>query len=589
MLNAMLCRRSSLLAFLLLALVIAVTNFGQRVHAFEQPEGASAIASRPLVTAKKHMVVAANPLAAEAGLAMLRKGGSAIDAAIATQMVLNLVEPQSSGIGGGAFLLYWDKAGKTLTSVDGRETAPLAATPDLFLDKNGKPLPREQAMESGLSVGTPGVLAALALAHEKYGKLPWSDLFQPAIALSREGFAVSPRLAKLLAEAKPESFAPEARAYLFNAEGRPWPSGYRLANPALAETFDLIARQGPKAFYQGDLAKEIADAVQHDPRGPGKLTAEDLAKYRAKLREPLCVPYRAYEICGAGPPSSGAVAVSQVLALIAPFDLGQNPLTAEPVHLIAEAERLAFADRARYLADPDFVSIPVKGLLDPAYLNQRRALIAPDRSAPHVTAGEPPNARQGTFGRDATQESIGTSQISIVDDDGNALSMTTTIEQSFGSRLMVRGFLLNNQLTDFSFLPTDEDGRPAANRVEPGKRPRSSMDPTIVFASGRELRYVLGSPGGPAIVLFVVKGLIGLIDWRLDPQAAADLVNFGSTGEEFILEPDAGFDGLATDISKLGHQVKRVSLTSGLHIIAVTDKGLEGGADKRREGLAIGD
>jgi len=570
-------------------LALLAFGAGANLHAFEQPEGASAIASRPLVKAKKHMVVAANPLAAEAGLAMLRKGGSAIDAAIATQMVLNLVEPQSSGIGGGAFLLYWDKAGKSLTSIDGRETAPAAATSDLFLDKDGKPLPREQAMESGLSVGTPGVPAALALAHEKYGKLPWADLFQPAIEMSRQGFAVSPRLAALIAEEKAESFGPQARAYFFDMQGRPWPSGYRLTNPALAETLELIAKHGPQAFYEGEIAKDIASAVQHDPRGPGKLSAEDLANYRAKEREPLCILYRAFEICSVGPPSSGGIAVSQVLSLLTPFDLGERPLQPEPTHLIAEAERLAFADRTRYLGDPDFVPVPVKGLLDPAYLTQRRALIAPDRSAPHVTAGEPPNARQGAFGRDATQESVGTSQISIVDDDGNALSMTTTIEQQFGSKLMVRGVLLNNQLTDFSFVPTDADGRPAANRVEPGKRPRSSLDPTIVFGNDRQVRFVLGSPGGAAIILYVVKGLIGLIEWHLDPQQAADLVNFGSTGDEFILEPDSDVDGLATDMSTLGHQVKRTSLTSGLHIIAVTDKGLEGGADKRREGLAVGD
>jgi gamma-glutamyltranspeptidase / glutathione hydrolase len=585
MLRAMRPARFILAAFF----TLLAFGAGPNLHAFEQPEGASAIASRPLVTAKKHMVVAASPLAAEAGLAMLRKGGSAIDAAIATQMVLNLVEPQSSGIGGGAFLLYWNKAGGILSSIDGRETAPAAATPDLFLDKDGKPLPREQAMESGLSVGTPGVLAALALVHEKYGKLPWADLFQPAIALSRHGFAVSPRLAKLIAEEKRESFAPEARAYFFDTQGRPWPSGYQLTNPALTQTFELIARNGSRIFYEGEIAKDIATAVQHDPRGSGKLSVEDLANYRTKEREPLCIPYRAFEICGAGPPSSGAVAVSQVLALIASFDLGDHPLQPEPTHLIAEAERLAFADRARYLGDPDFVPVPVKGLLDPNYLAQRRVLIAPDRSAPHVTAGEPPNARQGAFGPDRTQESVGTSQISIVDDDGNALSMTTTIEQSFGSRLMVRGFLLNNQLTDFSLLPTSEDGRPAANRVEPGKRPRSSLDPTIVFANGRQVRFVLGSPGGSSIILYVVKGLIGLIDWHLDAQQAADLINFGSSGDEFILEPDPGFDDLAADMSKLGHSVKRSSMTSGLHIIAVTDKGLEGGADKRREGLAVGD
>jgi gamma-glutamyltranspeptidase/glutathione hydrolase len=557
-------------------------------RAFEQPEARSGVAPKPLVTAKHHMVVAANPLAAEAGLAVLRKGGSAIDAGIAVQMVLNLVEPQSSGIGGGAFILYWDAANKRLTSIDGRETAPMAATPELFLDADGKPLPVKAAMESGLSVGTPGVLAALALEHEKYGKLPWAELFQRAIALAR-GFAVSPRLAKLLAEAKPESFAPGARAYFFDAQGRPWPLGYKLANPALADTFATIARDGPKAFYDGAIANDIATAVQHDPRGAGKLAASDLASYRAKERAPVCIAYHIYEVCGPAPPSSGAITASQVLGLIAPFDLGSTPLAPKAVHLIAEAERLAYADRARYLADADFVTIPTVGLLDRSYLDQRRTLIDPDRVLDHAQAGTPPNSRQGAFGLDATRESVGTSQISIVDDDGNALSMTTTVEQSFGSRIMVRGFLLNNELTDFSFLPTDEDGRPVANRVEPGKRPRSSMDPTLVFEGDRHLRYVLGSPGGAAIILYVLKAIVGLTDWQLDPQAAASLVNFGGTGDEVIVEQGASGDGLAHDMEQLGHKVSRQDFTSGLHIIGVTEQGLEGGADPRREGVALGD
>lgn len=559
------------------------------LRALEQPEGTSGFAPKPLVKAKQHMVIAAHPLAAEAGLAILRKGGSAIDAGIATQMVLNLVEPQSSGIGGGAFILYWDQAAKQLASFDGRETAPASATPELFLDADGKPLPRDAAMAGGLSVGVPGVLAVLKLAHDKYGKLPWAELFQPAIALAREGFPISPRFAKLLAEADPQSFTPEARAYFFDAERRPWPVGYKLTNPALAATFETIAREGPASFYDGDIARDIAKAVQNDPRRPGKLTVEDLASYRAKEREPVCVPYRAYRVCGAGPPSSGGVTVGQVLALIAPYDLGPAPLGPRPAHLIAEAERLALADRARYLADSDFVPAPVAGLLDPHYLAERRALIDPERAQANVAAGSPPNTRQGAYGLDFTQERAGTSQISIVDDQGDAFSMTTSIEYAFGARSMVRGFLLNNQLTDFSFVPVDEEGRPVANRVEGGKRPRSSMDPTMVFDDGGGLRYVLGSPGGPAIILFNVKAVLALIDWRLDAAQASALVNFGSTKDAVLLEPGAAWDPLAASLAERGHEVRRVSLTSGQHIVAVTPDGLEGGADPRREGVALGD
>jgi gamma-glutamyltranspeptidase/glutathione hydrolase len=570
------------------ALLLAFGAPGLR--AFEQPEAESGFTAKPLVTAKHHMVVAANQLAAEAGLAILRKGGSAVDAGIATQMVLNLVEPQSSGIGGGAFILYWDKRKNELASIDGRETAPKAATPELFLDKDGKPLPREDAMGSGLSVGVPGVLAALKLAHDKYGKLPWADLFEPAITLARSGFAVSPRLAAELAEAPAESFTPEARAYFFDNERQPWPAGHILTNPALADTLTTIARDGPDAFYKGDIAGDIAHAVQTDPRHPGALSVEDIAGYRAKERPPVCVVYRAEKICGAGPPSSGGVTVAQVMALLAPYDLGPAPLSVRAAHAIIEAERLAFADRNRYLADPDFVAMPTAGLLDSSYLAERRELINPDRALADVVAGTPPNTRQGDYGTDSTQEVPGTSQVSIVDDDGNAFSMTTTIERAFGSRNMVRGFLLNNELTDFSFLPVDDDGRSVANRVEGGKRPRSSMDPTIVFANDSgALDYVLGSPGGAAIILYNIKALIALIDWRLDAADAAALVNFGSTGDGVVIEPWSEWNNLFTALESLGHNVQRVDLTSGMHIIAVTKDGLEGGADPRREGVALGD
>ena len=589
MLAAMTRRTFIFLALLLLSLGFAASELGTSTLAFEQPESESGFQPKPLVTAKKHMVVAAHPLAAEAGLAILRKGGSAVDAGIAVQMVLNLVEPQSSGIGGGGYILYWDAGSKQLASIDGRETAPAAATPELFLDADGKPLPRDAAMASGLSIGVPGALGALALAHDKYGKLPWAELFEPAIALAREGFPISPRLAQMLAEADPQSFAPAARAYFFDAQGRPWPVGYKLANPALADTLETIARDGAKAFYQGDIAKDIASTVQNDPRKPGKLAAEDIASYRAIEREPICAPYRAHRVCGMGPSSSGGVTVAQVLGIVEPFNLGPAPLGARATHVIAEAERLAFADRARYLADTDFVPVPLAGLLDPTYLAERRALINPERALANVAAGSPPNVKQGAFGYDHSVEKSGTSHISIVDDAGNAFSMTTTIENAFGARTMVRGFLLNNQLTDFSFEPADEEGHPVANRVEPGKRPRSALDPAIVFGEGGDLRYVLGSPGGPAIILYNVKTILALIEWGLDPAQASALVNFGSTEDVVLLEPGAAWDPLAASLDAMGHAVRRVPMTSGEHVIAVTPQGLEGGADPRREGVALGD
>lgn len=572
-------------------LMIAITVFvlASPAYALELPEGESGFTPKPLAKAKTHMIVAAHPLAAEAGLKMLREGGSAIDAGIAAQMVLNLVEPQSSGIGGGAFMLYWDAAAKTLTSYDGRETAPADATPELFLDESANPLSRPAAMWSGLSVGVPGVLAALKLVHDEYGKLPWAALFQPAIALAREGFPVSPRLSKMLNDAGADSFAPSARSYFFDAAGRPRPHGFTLKNPELAETFEIIARDGADAFYEGSIATDIAEAVQNDPRKPGTLSTEDLANYRAQARQPVCVPYRGREVCGPAPPSSGGVAVGQVLGLVEPFDLGATPFTPEAAHVITEAERLAFADRARYLADPDFVAVPLRGLLDRDYLASRRDLIDQTRALETVEAGNPPVMPPSAFGRDHTEEKGGTSQISIVDGAGDAFSLTTSIEYAFGARVMVRGFLLNNQLTDFSFLPKDAFGQPIANRVEPGKRPRSSMDPTMVFGESGQLDYVLGSPGGPGIILFNIKTLLALIDWELNAADAAALINFGSTQDVVLMEPGAQWDLLADELEALGHKVQRTPMTSGEHIIAVTEDGLEGGADPRRDGVALGD
>ena len=574
---------------LILSAALAVLASVVPTQALELPEGESGVAPKSLVKAEKHMIVAAHPLAAEAGLKMLRDGGAAIDAGVAAQMVLTLVEPQSSGIGGGAFMLYWEAAAEVLTSYDGRETAPMGATPELFLDENGNPLPRPDAMRSGLSVGVPGVLAALKLVHDEYGKLPWAALFQPAIDLARDGFAVSPRLSKMLEDAGADSFAPSARDYFFDAAGHPHPPGYILKNPELAQTFEIIARDGTDAFYEGAIAADIADAVQNDPRKPGTLSTEDLKNYRAVPRAPLCVPYRGREVCGAGPPSSGAVAVGQVLGLVEPFDLGATPFTPDAAHVIAEAERLAFADRGRYLADSDFVPVPLKGLLDKDYLASRRALIDKTRAQDKVEPGEPPFIPPSAFGRDRTKEGGGTSHISVVDSAGDALSLTTSIEHAFGARNMVRGFLLNNQLTDFSFSPKDALGRPIANRVEPGKRPRSSMDPTMVFGKDGNLEFVLGSPGGAGIILFNIKTLLALIDWQLNAAEAAALFNFGSTRDVALMEPGAKWDQLAADLERRGHKVRRFPLTSGEHVIAVTEDGLEGGADPRREGVALGD
>jgi len=573
----------------LIATALALLLLAVPALALELPEGASGFTPKPLVKAKKHMIVAAHPLAAEAGLDMLRKGGSAIDAGIAAQMVLTLVEPQSSGIGGGAFMLYWEAAAETLTSYDGRETAPAGATPELFLDENGNPLSRPDARHSGLSVGVPGVLAALRLVHDEYGKLPWAELFKPAIKLARDGFPVSPRLAAMLADTDPASFAPSARAYFFDTDGKPRPTGYVLKNPALADTLEIIARDGADAFYRGAIAADIAEAVQNDPRKPGSLSVSDLETYSAEPRMPVCMPYRASSVCGAGPPSSGAVAVGQVLGILEPFDLGKTPFTPEAAHKIAEAERLAYADRERYLADPGFVPVPVKGLLDKNYLAERRALIDPKRAQESVTAGTPPAVPPAAFGRGRSKEEGGTSHVSVVDDAGDAFSLTTSIESAFGARTMVRGFLLNNQLTDFSFLPKDPAGRPIANRVEPGKRPRSSMDPTMIFGDDGKLDYVLGSPGGPGIILFNLKTIFALLDWRMDAAEAAALLNFGSTQDIVLMEPGEMWDDLAASLEAKGHKVRRMDMTSGEHVIAVTPDGLEGGADPRREGVARGD
>ncbi|MFT5509608.1 MAG: gamma-glutamyltranspeptidase/glutathione hydrolase, partial [Hyphomicrobiaceae bacterium] len=505
------------------------------------PEAGSGRYAKSAVRAQKYMVAAANPLAADAGLSKLRQGGTAVDAAIAVQLVLNLVEPQSSGIGGGAFLLHWDATQKSLITYDGREAAPAAARPDRFME-NGRRRPFRKAVKSGLSVGVPGLVRLLEVAHKKHGLLPWKTLFEPAIKLAEVGFRVSPRLNFLLDwGASPKSFSAAARAYFYDAAGKARPVGFVLRNPAFAATLRQIANKGADAFYNDEIAASIIKAVSEAPNYKGDITAADLAAYRVKQRPPVCVDYRKMKVCGMGPPSSGATTVAQILKLAEPFDLAgspRQPMNTKALHILGEAGRLAFADRNRYVGDPDFVSVPTAGLIDPVYLASRAKLINPVRAATKAVPGVPPLVRLNTFGVDDTRESVGTSHISIVDAAGNAVSMTTTIESAFGSGLWAAGFLLNNELTDFSFRPVDRTGRLIANRVGPGKRPRSSMAPTIVFNADGSFRAAVGSPGGSRIILYVAKALVAMIDWKLDPQAAVALANFGKRGPSFEIEYD---------------------------------------------------
>jgi gamma-glutamyltranspeptidase/glutathione hydrolase len=603
------------------------------------PEAASGWQARPGVWAARHLAVTAHPLATAAAAQVLRRGGSAVDAAIAAQMVLTLVEPQSSGLGGGLFMVLVD--GGRVRTLDGRETAPAAATPDLFL-RDGRPLLFAEAVDSGLAVGVPGVLRALELAHREHGRRPWAELFEPAIALAEQGFEVGPRLAALLRQPSAEGLKrdPEAAALFFEPDGTPKAAGSRLRNPALAGVLRSVAQGGADAFYRGAVAAEIAQRVRTHPQRPGRLTEADLAGYRAVWREPLCFDAdagapparRALRLCGMPPPSSGAVAIGQMLGLLeahrqrggpamaglpprpAPFGLEPDPLA---VHLFSEAGRLAFADRGRYLGDPDFVRLPAPGigaLLDPAYLAARAALIG-ERSGGRAEPGDPFGPARVAWADDPRADRTGTSHLSIVDGRGQAVAMTTTIESAFGARLMVRGFLLNNQLTDFSFVP-EEQGRPVANRVEPGKRPRSSMSPLLVFERMPErmnqraaeagmlppgapletqgaLVAVLGSPGGSAIIPYVAKAVVGLFDWNLDAQQAAELPNFGSRNGPTELEAGRHTPALAAALRERGHEVRAIEQTSGLHLIERRRQGPRwgwfGGADPRREGWAAGD
>ncbi|MBI3198419.1 MAG: gamma-glutamyltransferase [Rhodospirillales bacterium] len=529
------------------------------------------------LAAPQAMVAAAHPLAVEAGLEVLRRGGSAVDAAIAVQMMLGVVEPHASGIGGGGFLLHYDGATGAIAVYDGRETAPAGAIPTMFLDRDGKPLGYREAVASGISVGVPGALAMLELAHKEHGKLAWRDLFQPAIDAARDGFAVPPRLAAWLGRMPGLREEPGIRAIYFNADGSPKKSGDRIANPELAETMRLVADDGARAFYQGPIAAEMVDRVRNHAR-PGTLSLADLADYRPIKREPVCGPYRIWVVCGMPPPSSGGIAILQVLALLEPFELWRDvPNDLRSVHLIAEASRLAFADRDRYVADPAFVNVPTAGLISPVYIAERRKLMSPDRSMGKVGPGVPP----GYVER-------GTSHMSIVDRWGNAVSFTTTIEAPFGAQIMVRGLLLNNELTDFAPEP-EANGKQAANRVEPGKRPRSSMSPTMVLDRDRRLVLAVGSAGGSRIVGDTLHAVIGVLDWNLSVPAALAQPRVNNRNGPTELEAGTSLADQADRLRALGHQVQVRVHEGGLAGIRRAGDGWEGGADPRRDGVSRGE
>ncbi|MGP4671501.1 gamma-glutamyltransferase [Agrobacterium salinitolerans] len=555
------------------------------------PERATGLATAKRVESKNFMVAAANPLATKAGRDVIAAGGNAIDAMVAVQTVLGLVEPQSSGLGGGAFLVYYHAESGKLTTLDGRETAPMEATPKLFLDENGQPLKFMNAVIGGRSVGTPGTVRLLEEAHKRYGKAEWASLLKPAETLATEGFQVSPRLASLIAsEGDRLKTYPEARSYFFDTAGAALQAGTSLKNPSYAETLAMIAKGGADAFYKGQIAEAIVKTVREAADNAGVLSLSDLANYRVIEREPVCFIYRALDVCGMGPPSSGGVAIGQILGMAENFDLSSlGPKNVESWRIIGDAQRLAFADRERYVADADFVPLPVKGLLDKAYLGERASLLDGEKALAKdvVKAGEPEWDHALLFGRDAALELPSTSHFVIVDRQGNVVSMTTTIESGFGSRLMTNGFLLNNELTDFSFK-THDGGLPIANRVEPGKRPRSSMAPTIVMKDGKPL-LAIGSPGGSQIIGYVAQALIAYIDWGMPVEAIVAQPHLINRFGTYDIEADTSAEELAGPLKALGYEVKPGEMNSGLHAIELTAQGLAGSADPRREGAVLGD
>lgn len=554
------------------------------------PEFSSGITQKALVKAKSQMVVSANPHASEAGYEILKKGGNAIDAMVTVQTILGLVEPQSSGLGGGAFLVYFDGEKQNLTTYDGRETAPLAATPDMFLDDQGQPLFFFDAVVGGRSVGTPGTVKLLYETHKKHGKLSWEEVLLPAIKLAEKGFKVSPRLHALITRSAESLYKYETtRNYFLSEESVPLFVGTLIRNQKYADTLKAISSGGADAFYKGEIAKNIVETVQNAEGNPGRLTLEDMANYKLIEREPVCYRYRDHDVCGMGPPSSGALTVGQILGLVEAYDLtSYGPGSPESWRIIGDATRLAFADRGLYMADSDFVKMP-KGLLNRTYLWERTQTLIDDNALTddEVFPGKPPLDHAMLFAPDNSLELPSTSHFSIADANGNVVSMTTTIENGFGSRLMVDGFLLNNELTDFSFIPQVE-GKPVANAIEPGKRPRSSMAPTIVLKDGKPV-LAIGSPGGSRIIPYVAKTLIAWVDWNMNVQEAIELPHLENRFGTYNLEKGTAAEKFAEPLEKLGFKVEIRNLNSGLHAIEFTADGLEGGADTRREGVAIGD
>ncbi|MDV6315248.1 gamma-glutamyltransferase [Idiomarina sp. HP20-50] len=553
-----------------------------------EPEAATGFAEKTAVTAEKFMVAAANPHAVDAGYEVLKQGGSAIDAAIAVQAMLGLVEPQSSGIGGGAFILYWDNEKNKLYTIDARETAPLAATETLFLDESGNAPEWIDAVVGGRSVGTPGVLKGLELAHERWGEAEWSSLFKDAIALSENGFEVTPRLAKLVQlEINPGVKKMPVTSDYFFPNGKALQVGNVLKNPDYADSLSLIAEQGAEAFYTGPLAEKIVEAVQNSAIAPGVLSLKDLSEYEAKLREPVCSDYRQYQVCGMGPPSSGGITLLQTLGILENFDFSVlQPNSEQFAHLFTQASRLAFADRNQWIADPDFVDIPVSAMLDQSYLSSRAAKI----TEKDMGKAQPGVQLQPEYEQDIAYELPNTSHVSIVDAEGNVVSMTTSIEMGFGSTVMVGGFLLNNQLTDFSLVPGNGKEK-FANRVEAGKRPRSSMAPTIVLnEEGERVLHAIGSPGGSRIINYVTQSVIGMLDWNLNVQESINLGHVTNRNNYTSLEKGRKISKLKTELEKRGHDVRVMDLNSGLHGISIQSDGtLVGGADPRREGVAKGE
>ncbi|MES2677664.1 MAG: gamma-glutamyltransferase [Pseudomonadota bacterium] len=540
------------------------------------------------VSAKKYLISTSSEMASQVGKEILAKGGNAIDAAIAAQMVLNVVEPQSSGIGGGAFVLYYDAKTKTTKYFNGRETAPKAANNKIFLDQAGNPKAFNDVVRGGLSVGTPGLLKVLKEVHNKYGKLSWEELFEPAIMIAKNGFPMDERIqviAKNVAYLK--DFNGFAALYL-KPDGTPKDLGTIITNPALAETFNTIAKKGIEPFYSGKIAEDIVAAVKNSPTNPGYLALEDLKNYQIKEGELICGSYRVkYKVCSMPLPSSGGVALLQILGILENFDLAKlKPSSVEAVHLISEATRLGYADRNKYVAD--VADVPVDKMLDKEYLKQRAALIDLKKAMSEAKAGEFADVKTSYKIDKKAVELPSTTHLSVVDSEGNAVAMTSSIEYYFGSVLNVDGFVLNNQLTDFSFVP-EIDGKPVANRLEPGKQPRSSMSPTFVFDENNNLIMVVGSPGGPRIIQFVLKAMIAYLDWGLDIQKAISLPNFVVLNDTIELEKRTDLENLKSDLEKMDHKVKIADLVSGIHAIVIKPEGLEGGADPRRAGVAIGE